>query len=219
VRTRRLFIFNIVALIVIIAILFGGYYWIDQRNKYIKTDNAQVTGQQVVISAPATGKLVDWKGKVGTTFSSGDTIGTVEVPPSAGQKQPVDINVTAPTDGTIVQDMAVKNQFVAAGTPLAYSYDMKHLWVTANIKETQIDDVQVGQTVDVYVDAFPGATLTGTVSQIGYATASTFSLLPQSNDNANYTKVTQVIPVKITLDGYQGMRLVPGMNVRVRIHR
>ncbi|MCL6632105.1 MAG: efflux RND transporter periplasmic adaptor subunit [Alicyclobacillus herbarius] len=218
-RTRRLLIFNIVALIVIIAILFGGYYWIDQRNKYIKTDNAQVTGQEVVISAPATGKLVDWKGTLGDTFSSGDTIGTVEVPPSAGQRSPVDVKVTAPTDGTVVQDMAVKNQFVAAGTPLAYSFDLKHLWVTANIKETEIDDIKVGQTVDVYVDAFPGSSLTGTVTQIGYATASTFSLLPQSNDTANYTKVTQVIPVKISLDGYQGMRLVPGMNVSVRIHK
>ncbi|WP_067931514.1 efflux RND transporter periplasmic adaptor subunit [Alicyclobacillus kakegawensis] len=218
-KTRRLLIFNIIALIVIIAILFGGYYWLDQRNKYIKTDNAQVTGQEVVLSAPATGKLVNWKGDLGYTFKSGDTLGTVEVPPSAGQHEPVDVDVKAPTDGTVVQDIAVKNQFVAAGSPLAYSYDLKHLWVTANIKETQINDVKVGQTVDVYVDAFPGSSLTGTVSQIGYATASTFSLLPQSNDTANYTKVTQVIPVKITLSGYQGMRLVPGMNVSVRIHK
>jgi multidrug resistance efflux pump len=77
----------------------------------------------------------------------------------------------------------------------------------------------VSQTVDVYVDSFPGTALTGKVDQIGLATAGTFSLLPTSNTTGNYTKVTQVIPIKISLDGYRGLGLVPGMSVSIRIHK
>jgi multidrug resistance efflux pump len=95
---------------------------------------------------------------------------------------------------------------------------MNNLVVTANIDETKIQDVKVGDVVDVYVDAFPGTTLNGNVKSIGLATASTFSLLPTSNTNANFTKVTQVIPVTIKLNNIPG-GLVPGMNVSVRIHK
>jgi multidrug resistance efflux pump len=95
---------------------------------------------------------------------------------------------------------------------------MNNLFVTANIDETKIQDVRVGDTVDVYVDAFPGTNLTGSVQSIGLATASTFSLIPSTNTNANFTKVKQVIPVTIKLTNIPG-GLVPGMNVSVRIHK
>ncbi|WP_407655240.1 HlyD family secretion protein [Alicyclobacillus dauci] len=204
----------IVILVVVIAGLFG-YYYYNQSTLYLKTDNAQVTGQQTVIASPAAGKLTNWNGTVGTTFNSGDTVGNVQVP---GAKGNTTVAIPDPTNSTIVQNMAVNNEFVAAGTPLAYAYDMNNLWVTANIKETQISDVKVGQSVDVYVDAYPGTTFNGTVQQIGLATASTFSLLPTGSSDANFTKVTQVVPVKITLQGGTG-RLEPGMSVTVRIHK
>ena len=96
---------------------------------------------------------------------------------------------------------------------------MNNLYVTANIDETNINEVAVGQNVDIYVDAFPNQTLKGTVQQIGLATAGTFSLLPSSNTTGNYTKVTQVVPVKISIDDNTGTAIVPGMNVTVRIHK
>ncbi|GAA3333448.1 hypothetical protein GCM10020331_097520 [Ectobacillus funiculus] len=52
----------------------------------------------------------------------------------------------------------------------------------------------------MYVDAFPNTTLTGTVDQVGLTTANTFSLIPSGSTTANYTKVTQVVPVRIALD-------------------
>ncbi|GMA48741.1 multidrug resistance protein A [Alicyclobacillus contaminans] len=213
--TRRLLVLNLVIILLIVVAGFVGYYFYNQSTLYLKTDNAQVTGQQVTIAAPATGKLVSWKGTNGATFNADDTVGTVEVQQNG---KTVDIPVTIPANGTIVQNSAVQNEIVAAGTPLAYAYDMHNLWVTANIKETQITDVKVGQNVDVYVDADPGVTIKGTVSSIGLATANTFSLLPQSNTSANYTKVTQVIPVTISISGSQG-ELVPGMSATVRIHK
>jgi multidrug resistance efflux pump len=216
VNTRRLLVLNLVIILLIVVAGFVGYYFYNQSTLYLGTDNAQVTGQQVTIAAPATGKLVQWKGSTGTQFKSGDTVGIVEVQ-QAGKT--IDVPVTMPSNGTVVQNSAVQNEFVAAGTPLAYAYDMNHLWVTANIKETQINDVKVGQDVDVYVDADPGVTIKGNVSSIGLATASTFSLLPTSNTSANYTKVTQVIPVTISIQGYEGTGLVPGESATVRIHK
>jgi len=212
-NTRRMILLNVLIILIIIIAGFVAYYFYNQSTLYLSTDNAQIAGQQIPISAPASGKLVTWDGTQGSSFSAGQAVGKVEV------AQGKDVNVPIPDDGTIVENDAVKNEAVAAGTPLAYAYNLKDLWVTANIKETEINNVKVGQTVDVYVDAFKGTSITGTVDQIGQATTSTFSLLPSSNDGANFTKVTQVIPVRIQIQGYQGIGLAPGMSVTVRIHK
>lgn len=202
---------NIVIIIVVIAAGFLGYYFYNQSTLYLSTDDAQVSGHQIAIASPATGKLIDWRGTTGTEFGTGNTVGDVTI---SGKK----VAIPMPQSATIVQNDAVDNEFVAAGTPLAYAYNLNNLYVTANIKETQIQHVKVGDTVDVYPDAFPGTDITGRVSQIGLATAATFSLLPSTSTNANFTKVTQVIPVTINLEGTVN-GLVPGMSVSVRIHK
>ncbi len=215
----RLILVNVLVLVVLVGGAFAAVYYYNQSVNYIATDNAQVDGQLITVISPTTGKLTAWSGAVGNKFNSGQTIGTIQ---SAGVPQvaatPTSINVTIPAAGTIVQQSAVTNSFVATGTTLARAYAMDKLWISANINETQMNNLKQNQTVDVYLDAFPGTTLTGKVSQIGLVTAAQFSLLPQQNTTANYTKVTQVIPVVITLDGYQGVNLVPGMSASVRIH-
>lgn len=214
--TTKILITNIIVILVIIIGGFTGYYFYNQSTLYFQTSNAQVTGQQIPIVAPAVGTLNNWTAKVGATMKAGTVIGSIAQPSAKGT---TNVDITMPTDGTIVQTNAVNNETTVPGDPLAYAYDMKNLWVTANVDETVLSDIKVGQTVDVYVDALPNATLTGTVSQIGLTTANTFSLLPQSNSTANFTKVTQVIPVTITLNAAQGVGLVPGMSAEVRIHK
>lgn len=215
--TRRLLLLNIIILIVLVGGGFGVYSYYNQTVNYLTTDNAQIAGQQVTIAAPANGKLTNWTGNVGDSFSQNAVIGTISTTGPTGT--PTSMNITMPTNGTIVQNNAVTNSFVAAGTPLATAYDMSKLYVTANIDETDINEVAVGQNVDIYVDAFPNQTLKGTVQQIGLATAGTFSLLPSTNTTGNYTKVTQVVPVRISIDDNKGVGIVPGMNVTVRIHK
>lgn len=215
--TKRLLLLNIIILLVLVGGGIGGYIYYNQNVNYLTTDNAQIAGQQVTITAPANGKLTDWKSTVGSNFSKDSTVGTITTTGTNGA--PVNMNVTIPTDGTIVQNNTVQDSFVAAGTPLAQVYDLTKLSVTANIDETKIDEVAVGQDVDIYVDAFPNSTLKGKVQQIGLATAGTFSLLPSTNTTGNYTKVTQVVPVKVSIDDNKGVAIVPGMNVTVRIHR
>ncbi|MCM2532608.1 efflux RND transporter periplasmic adaptor subunit [Neobacillus pocheonensis] len=214
-ETKRLIIFNIGIILIIIIAGFACYYFYNQSSLYLKTDDAQVTGQQIIISSPAAGKLVSWNGTAGTNFSSGETVGQVQVSNGNATEK---INIPIPQNGSIVQNNATSNEYVGPGTPLAYAYDMNNLTVTANIEETQIQDVKIGNTVDVYVDAFPGSHVTGTVSSIGLTTASTFSMMPSQSTNANFTKVTQVIPVTIDLKAVPD-GLVPGMNVTVRIHK
>jgi multidrug resistance efflux pump len=207
----RVFIVNILIVLVILAGGGAAAYYYNQSANYVTSDNARVDGQPITISAVAAGKLVDWNGEVGKSYNSGDLVGGVQ---SAGSRA----NITFPVSGTIVQQSAVPNSFVGPGTPLARAFDLNHLWITANIDETAINQIKVGQAVDVYIDAFPNTTLTGTVDKIGLATAGTFSMLPSSNTNANYTKVTQVIPITIVIEGYKGLGLVPGMNATVRVH-
>jgi multidrug resistance efflux pump len=217
-NARRLVLLNVILLIILVGGGLAAYSYYNRTVNYLSTDNAQISGQQVTIASPANGRLIDWTGKVGEKFSKDDEIGSV-MAAGTGTASPSEIKITVPQNGTVVQSNAVKDSFVGAGTPLAQMYDLDNLWVTANIEETNINDLEVGQDVDIYVDAFPNNDLNGKIEKIGLATSGTFSLLPNTNTSGNYTKVTQVIPVRVSIDNYKGLELVPGMNVTVRIHK
>lgn len=85
------------------------------------------------------------------------------------------------------------------GTVLGETIDLSKLYITANIKETDIKSIEKGDKVDIVVDGDPDTTFEGTVEQIGYATNSTFNMLPATNSSGNYTKVTQKVAVKISI--------------------
>ena len=91
------------------------------------------------------------------------------------------------------------------------------VWVTADFKETQLDRIEPGQSVEMEVDAYPGRTLHGTVQSVQNGTGSRFSLLPPENATGNYVKVVQRVPVKIVLDPGENddldHLLSPGMSV------
>jgi len=214
----KVILVNILVLVLILGGAGASIYYYNRSINYVTTDNAKIDGQPVTIAATTSGQLTEWSGQVGKQYRSGDKVGAIQLPSAATGTAAAKVDLAFPVDGTIVQQSVVPNAFVATGTSLARAYDLSHLWVTANIEETRINDIKVGQTVDVYADAFPGTTITGHVDKVGLATAASFSLLPSSNTTANYTKVTQVIPVTITLDGYNGLAIVPGMNVSIRIH-
>lgn len=209
----RLLVIGGIALIV--ALAFVAYYVTDSRT-YVTTDNAQIDGNQISINAPATGTLTDWKGQQGTQISNYESVGRIAI--QAGYSQPQMV-IRAPGAGTIAVNNGVEGAFVTAGTQLAVAYDSAGVFVTARVDETQIDAVHPGAETNIDVDAFPDAHLTGHVSEIKTGAAGVFSIFGQSNTTGNFQKVTQVIPVKITIDDLDGLSLVPGMNVTVKIHR
>jgi multidrug resistance efflux pump len=126
--------------------------------------------------------------------------------------------VTAPEDGQLGQVTVRKGAYVNTGAQLM-GLVPRQLWVIANLKETQMNNVQVGQSATFKVDALDGATLTGQVERISPATGSEFSVLPADNATGNYVKIAQRIPVRIRIDPGQAKarRLAPGMSVIVSI--
>lgn len=128
--------------------------------------------------------------------------------------------VTSPFDGVISKKAVEAGQYVAVGAPLCSAVDLRHLWVTANFKETQLTDLRPGQPVEVHVDAFPDLDLHGHVSSLGGATGARFSLLPPDNATGNFVKVTQRLPVRIDLDPADdsAVYLAPGLSANVTVN-
>ena len=127
--------------------------------------------------------------------------------------------VRAPADGTVVQDDGVEGTFVTAGTRLAVVYELSQVYVTAQVDETDIDEVRIGQPVDLIVDADPDRTLVGHVREIQIGTAATFAADPPDNTTGVVDRDTQVVPVRIAVTDPQGLPLLPGLNVTVKIHK
>ncbi|MBX6396607.1 MAG: efflux RND transporter periplasmic adaptor subunit, partial [Alicyclobacillaceae bacterium] len=194
-KASRIILWNLLALVIIAALVLGGYYYLYQRWNYVTTDDARVWADLVPVSSAVPGRLTGWKGTVGQTFNQGDQIGQIDGAGDPGR-------ITAPISGSIIQSNAVDGQITAAGQPLATMADMKKLYVLANIEETRIADVNVGADVDITVDADPGTTIKGRVEQVGLAANSVFSLFPQQNTTGNYTRVVQRIPVRISMTLY-----------------
>jgi len=126
--------------------------------------------------------------------------------------------IRAPIAGQVIRSTAVVGQMAAPGVSLAVIGDTAGLYISANVKEGSIARVKIGQRVDLSIDAFPGRKFLGRVDSIGRATSSTFSLLPSTGGGGNYTKVVQVIPIKIAIMDQDGARLMIGMNATIRIH-
>jgi len=203
--------------LVAVLMAFGlVYIYVIEGSKYVSTENAQIDGDQISVNAPSSGTLTDWTATQGTQLQKDRLVGRIKI--LGGFVQPQQ-PIRAPGNGTVVIDDGVEGAFVTAGTPLAIAYDLSKIYVTARVDETDVDDVQPGQTVDVEVDAFPDAHLTGTVREVQRGAAGEFSPFPRSNTAGNYQKVTQVIPVKIALDDTQNLALAPGMSVTVKIHK
>jgi membrane fusion protein, multidrug efflux system len=127
--------------------------------------------------------------------------------------------IVAPSDGVVGERKVRPGQMVNPGTQVI-SLVEDDVWVEANYRETQLTHVAVGDTAEIRVDTFPGVVLHGKVSSLSPASGSQFSLLPPDNATGNFTKVTQRIPVRITLDPDSRLtgRLRPGMSVVATIH-
>lgn len=225
-KARKLII-TILAVMVAAGATGGAYYWY-QESHYVTTEDARVTGEIYAVSPSTTGRLEEWRVKVGDRVSAGEILGRLEGSPLVAQAAASpsgrgngglpDLSVIkAPISGTIIDTQARAGEVVTPGLPLAMMVDLDALYVTANVPETRLRRLRVGQQVQVTVDALPASALSGQVESIGLATTSTFSLLPAGNPNGVYNKVTQKIPVKIRLKDLTGKGLLPGLNATVRI--
>lgn len=125
--------------------------------------------------------------------------------------------VRAPTAGQVGdKHIDVGDHFQVGQTALDI-VPLNDVWVVADFKETQLQDMHPGQRASISVDAF-GLTLRGHVDSIGAATGAEFSLMPPENATGNYVKVVQRVPVKIVFDSGQDLsRLRPGLSVEATV--
>jgi membrane fusion protein, multidrug efflux system len=129
--------------------------------------------------------------------------------------------VTAPADGIVSKVNVQAGQYLQAGQATFSVVQDNDVWVVANFKETQFDDLKPGQKVIIFVDAFPGHEFEATLSSFSPATGSRFALLPPDNASGNFVKTVQRLPVKIEFTNKQDAlvkQLKAGMNVQVDVH-
>lgn len=135
------------------------------------------------------------------------------------ERQRLDIadrTIKSPVNGVIDKTFVDPGEYVTPGQRLLLTHNPDKVWVEANVKETVVRKLAVGQPVDIHVDAYPDDTFTGKVDNIGSAATSQFALLPTPNPSGNFTKITQRLPIRIAIDSTDP-RLRPGMMVVVKI--
>jgi membrane fusion protein (multidrug efflux system) len=129
-------------------------------------------------------------------------------------------HVVAPAAGVVAKLWHYAGDVVSAGQTTLTLLDLVNIWVDANIEETKLSSIHVGDPVMLTVSAYPELQLPGTVVVVGAAAASQFALIPASNSSGNFTKVTQRVPLKISVNVSEEnstLYLRPGMSVSIKI--
>lgn len=219
---------RIILIVIIVLILAGGVYggnlWY-QHSQYVTTNNATITGPLIPVTTLSAGQIISLDVDVGSRVERGQRVAEVGAPRFSDsssrqgfQAAPAQgTSVQAPVSGFVAAVWTYPGALVSPGVPIVTLFDSSSVWVSARIDETEVNRVHPGQTVDVTVDSLGGTILKGKVAGISPATAANFSLLPQNNTDANFIKVGQVIPVKITLENTDGLLLIPGSSAEVKI--
>lgn len=129
--------------------------------------------------------------------------------------------ITTPSTGKIGKKNISIGQFVQAGTPMFSVVNDSSYWIVANFKESQLEALHEGKKVNVRLDAFPDLDIQGTITSLSDATGAKFSLLPPDNSSGNFIKVTQRIPVKISIDNQAALKnkLRAGMSVFITVDK
>jgi membrane fusion protein (multidrug efflux system) len=126
--------------------------------------------------------------------------------------------IRAPFTGVIGHKGVQIGSHVQTGMALAYLMETSKIWTEANFKETQLQDMKIGQSVDIHVDAYPELKFTGKVASFSPASGSEFSILPSENATGNFTKIVRRVPVKIEFDTNTDTALLKsGLSVTVKV--
>ena len=222
---KRRTLIIVIAIIVVAAVgsIYGFNIW--QNSKYISTDNANLGAPLIPVGSLGGGQVTSVKVSIGDRVAQQQVLAEVGTPHfsdsnSKGGFQAATGSgaaVEAPVSGYVAAIWTYPGAMVGAGTQIVTLFDDSNIWVTANIDENDIGNIQPGQEAEVTVDSLGGKVLKGKVQGIVPATAASFSLLPSSNTSANFTKVSQVVAVRIVLDNTGGLALIPGGSVEVKI--
>ncbi len=131
----------------------------------------------------------------------------------------------APVDGVVAKRWLLAGDIANVGQSIYTINNNTKFWVMVYLEETKLGELHLGQKAIFTLDTYPDVTFTGSIFLLGSTTASQFSLIPASNASGNFTKVTQRVPIKISIDCIEGgekapnYRLMTGMSAVVKIIR
>ncbi len=126
-------------------------------------------------------------------------------------------SIMAGFDGIVDATFVDVGEYATPGTRLLMYHAPDEVWIDANVKETEFARIRLGAAARITVDAWPGIEFQGKVERLGGAATSQLALLPSPNPSGNFTKVTQRLPVRISIEPEAGVELRPGMMVEVYV--
>ena len=135
------------------------------------------------------------------------------------------VKLYSPSDGVISRRWMLPGDVIQPGQSVFTVTDDKDKWISVYLEETKIAGIHDGQKARITIDAFPHVRFSGKVFLVGSSTASVFSLIPANNASGNFTKVTQRVPIRISIDSADNGRdvssfdILSGMSAVVKISR
>jgi membrane fusion protein (multidrug efflux system) len=192
--------------------------WVSQQR--IQTEQASARTAQASVAEAQAALVAEQRtaGVLGSTRTQ--SVAAVEVARAQVEQARIALDRTvirAPVGGVVGARGVRVGQYVRPGGQILSIVPLGDAYVVANFKETQMDRLRLGQTVEISADAFPGQHLTGHVDSFAPATGSEFALIPIENATGNFTKITQRVPVRIRVDRVGGAALRPGLSVEVKV--
>jgi membrane fusion protein (multidrug efflux system) len=133
--------------------------------------------------------------------------------------------IYSPMNGIIAKRWLLPGDIVQPGQSIFTVTNDSNFWIAVYLEETKMEHIQLNQKATFTIDAFPGKTFYGKVFFIGSNTASEFSLIPPNNASGNFTKVTQRVPLKISIEGTEegdkpgSFKLASGMSAVIKIKK
>lgn len=175
---------------------------LDHANKAFETAEAQLES--------AKSQLLVSRSEITSAFASVETA-NAQIKVLAAQLR--NTRLYAAADGLIAKRWLLPGDVVQPGQSIFTVTISKNLWVITYLEETNIGEIHKGQSVKFTIDAFPDIKFNGKVFLIGSSTASVFSLIPANNASGNFTKVTQRIPVRISIESTDNKEDVTSFNI------
>jgi multidrug resistance efflux pump len=211
---RKILIIGILIAIVVALGSIGFYYWYE-NTYYVSTEDAKVNADFINVIPQISGKLLELNVDEGDKVTKNQILARQEMNnlPDTSVEQSL---VRAPIDGIVVKKQGDVGEIISASQTLFTLVDPNNIYITANIEETKLEKVKVGQLVDITIDQYGSKKFTGKVKSIGEISNSAISLLPSST-SGTFTKVVQRVPIKIELDDFSE-KILPGTNAVIKIH-
>ena len=195
------------AIVILLAGLSIAGYFIYEGSFYYQTDNAKVDTVIYQLTANASGQLVRMDVSRGDEVKAGQVLAQVEKGPY----------VRSPVDGTVIDVKMQQGDYVTASDVILVVAKTSDMYITANVEETNILKIQMGQSVTVSLDAY-GRSFDGYVAAVNTVTSTKLAGSATSfTTSGTYTKVTQLIPIKIKLLDNVDLADIIGTNATVKI--